>query len=213
MKPKKCALVSTPRAGTHYLRMSLNNHPKMRWTGEFFRKNKRSIFKSHERIKSYIYNDLCSTVIDHFDCVGFVWHLTLDSDLPPSNIDKFILLKRRNVLEQLVSLLIATKTGNWRDTRSEEKVELKLGQLQFFIDRQNALHENFESWGVEYKTVFYEDLCDQFDDTVDSIQEYLGATYYPVRPTSLTKQETRPICEIISNYEEIKWTLKDMNLL
>ena len=79
MKPKKCALVSTPRSGTHYLRMSLNNHPKVRWTGEFFR-NCRSISKSYERIKSYIYNGLCSTVIDQYDYVGFVWHLTLESD-------------------------------------------------------------------------------------------------------------------------------------
>ena len=37
MKPKKCAIVSTPRSGTHYLRISLNNHPKMEFASEFFR--------------------------------------------------------------------------------------------------------------------------------------------------------------------------------
>jgi len=212
MKPKKCALVSTPRSGTHYLRMSLNNHPKVRWTGEFFR-NCRSISKSYERIKSYIYNGLCSTVIDQYDYVGFVWHLTLESDLDLSKIDEFILLKRRNVLEHLCSLLIATKTGSWRDTKSKDKIELNIPQLIFFINRQNKAYEDFENLGVRHKTVFYEDLCNDFVATTRSIQDYLGLEYFDIFPARLKKQETRPIKDIVSNYEEVKWTLKDMNLL
>jgi len=212
MKPKKCALVSTPRSGTHYLRMSLNNHPKVRWTGEFFR-NCRSISKSYERIKSYIYNGLCSTVIDQYDYVGFVWHLTLESDLDLSKVDEFILLKRRNVLEHLCSLLIATKTGSWRDTKSKDKIELNIPQLIFFINRQNKAYEDFENLGVRHKTVFYEDLCNDFVATTRSIQDYLGLEYFDIFPARLKKQETRPIKDIVSNYEEVKWTLKDMNLL
>ena len=212
MKPKKCALVSTPRSGTHYLRMSLNNHPKVRWTGEFFR-NCRSISKSYERIKSYIYNDLCSTIIDQYDYVGFVWHLTLESDLDISKVDEFILLKRRNILEHLCSLLIATKTGRWRDAKSKEKIELNMAQLNFFIDRQNKAYKDFENLGARYKTVFYEDLCENFSQTIKSVQDYLGLEYFDVFPARLKKQETRPVGDIISNYEEVKWTLKDMNLL
>ena len=213
MKPKKCALVSTPRSGTHYLRMSLDNHPKMRLTGEFFRKNTRPVLKSYERIKSYIYNGLCSTIIDQYSYVGFVWHLTLENDLDISKIDEFIVLKRRNVLEHLCSLLIASQTGKWRDTKSKERIELNIAQLNFFIDRQNNAYKDFENLGVKYKTVFYEDLCQNFSKTMDSIQDYLGLEHFRVRPASLKKQETRPIKDIISNYEEVKWILKDMNLL
>ena len=213
MKPKKCALVSTPRSGTHYLRMSLDNHPKMRWTGEFFRKNTKPVLKSYERIKSYIYNGLCSTIIDQYDYVGFVWHLTLESDLDISKVDEFILLKRRNILEHLCSLLIATKTGRWRDAKSKEKIELNMAQLNFFIDRQNKAYKDFENLGVRYKTVFYEDLCENFSQTIKSVQDYLGLEYFDVFPARLKKQETRPVGDIISNYEEVKWTLKDMNLL
>tara|TARA_R100000329_G_C7568833_1_gene201269 strand:- start:207 stop:848 length:642 start_codon:yes stop_codon:yes gene_type:complete len=213
MKPKKCALVSTPRSGTHYLRMSLDNHPKMRWTGEFFRKNTKPVLKSYERIKSYIYNGLCSTIIDQYDYVGFVWHLTLESDLDISKVDEFILLKRRNILEHLCSLLIATKTGRWRDAKSKEKIELNIAQLNFFIDRQNKAYKDFENLGVRYKTVFYEDLCSNFDNTMNSIQDYLGLEHFRIRPSRLKKQENRKVQEIISNYEEVKWTLKDMNLL
>ena len=66
---------------------------------------------------------------------------------------------------------------------------------------------------MEYKTVFYEDLCENFDGTAKSIQDYLDLDYIRLEPAPLIKQETRPIKDIISNYEEVKWTLKDMNLL
>ena len=36
---------------------------------------------------------------------------------------------------------------------------------------------------------------------------------FDIFPARLKKQETRPVGDIISNYEEVKWTLKDMNLL
>jgi len=216
MKPKKCAIVSTPRAGTHYLRMSLNNHPKMRWAGEFFRSNNKHrilpTHKDHFEIKDYIYSDTINPSINKFCYVGFVWHLVLDSDLDFSKIDKFILLRRRDILAQLTSLIIATKTGYWRDKKSIQQVELNIAQLEYFINRQNKLYSDFESWGVEYKTVFYEDLCDSFDETIKSIQDYLGLDYIKLEPASLIKQETRPIQEVISNYEDVKWTLRDMNL-
>jgi hypothetical protein len=141
-----------------------------------------------------------------------VWHLTLSSDLPLSKIDKFILLKRRDILGQLTSLMIATKTNCWRDKKSTHQIELNIAQLEWFIDREKKAHAAFESSGVEYKTVFYEDLCENFDETVKSIQDYLDLDYIRLEPAPLIKQETRPIQEIISNYEDVKWTLRDMNL-
>ena len=217
MKPKKCAIVSTPRSGTHYLRISLNNHPKMEFASEFFRpENKyRTLpkYKKHFQIKDYIYKNTIDPSIAKLNYVGFVWHLTLSSDLPLSKIDKFILLKRRNILGQLTSLMIATRTNCWRDKKSTHQIELNIAQLEWFIDREKKAHAAFESSGVEYKTVFYEDLLDDFDGTVKSIQDYLELEHFRIRPASLKKQETRPIKDIISNYEEVKWTLKDMNLL
>tara|TARA_Y100000592_G_scaffold22371_1_gene34694 strand:+ start:677 stop:1330 length:654 start_codon:yes stop_codon:yes gene_type:complete len=216
MKPKKCAIVSTPRSGTHYLRISLNNHPKMEFASEFFRpENKyRTLpkYKKHFQIKDYIYKNTIDPSIAKLNYVGFVWHLTLSSDLPLSKIDKFILLKRRNILGQLTSLMIATRTNCWRDKKSTHQIELNIAQLEWFIDREKKAHAAFESSGVEYKTVFYEDLCENFDETVKSIQDYLDLDYIRLEPAPLIKQETRPIQEIISNYEDVKWTLRDMNL-
>ena len=217
MKPKKCAIVSTPRAGTHYLRMSLNNHPKIKLASEFFRPDDKyrtsPKYKEHFQIKDYVYNNTIDPSIAKLHYVGFVWHLTLSSDLSLSKIDKFILLKRRDILGQLTSLMIATRTNCWRDKKSTHQIELNIAQLEWFIDREKKAHAAFESSGVEYKTVFYEDLRDDFDGTVKSIQDYLELEHFRIRPASLKKQETRPIKDIISNYEEVKWTLKDMNLL
>ena len=216
MKPKKCAIVSTPRSGTHYLRMSLNNHPKIKLASEFFRPDDKyrtsPKYKEHFQIKDYVYNNTINPSIAKLNYVGFVWHLTLNSDLPPSKIDKFILLKRRDILGQLTSLMIATKTNCWRDKKSTHQIELNIAQLEWFIDREKKAHAAFESSGVEYKTVFYEDLCENFDETLKSIQDYLDLDYIRLEPAPLIKQETRPIQEIISNYEDVKWTLRDMNL-
>ena len=208
MKPKKCALVSTPRSGTHYLRISLNNHPKMEFASEFFRPDNKyrtlPKYKKHFQIKDYIYNNTIDPSIAKLNHVGFVWHLTLNSDLPFSKIDKFILLERKYKLAQFVSLKIATETKIWRDKETKEKVEVLPKNLFDFIDRQTKLYEDFKSLNLDYKKVYYEDLCKNFDETINSIQDYLNVERFELDPAMLQKQEKRPLREVIKNYEEVK---------
>ena len=158
MKPKKCAIVSTPRAGTHYLRMSLDNHPKIGWAGEFFRPDSEyrnsPLYKEHFEIKDYIYDNSITPFVSKFCYVGFVWHLTLSSDLPFSKVDKFILLERKYKLAQFVSLKIATKTGSWRDTESTEKIEVNLEEYFQFLNNNSLAYENFKK-NVEFITKIY----------------------------------------------------------
>lgn len=208
MKPKKCALISTPRAGTHYLRMTLDNHPKIGWAGEFFRPDDKyrtlPIYKEHFKIKDYIYNNTIDPSIAKLNHVGFVWHLTLNSDLPFSKIDKFILLERKYKLAQFVSLKIATKTGSWRDTESTEKIEVNLEEYFQFLNNNSLAYENFKKNVEDYKKVYYEDLCRDFDKTVNSIQDYLNVERFDIEPSTLNKQEQRSLRKVIKNYEEIK---------
>ncbi len=208
MKPKKCALISTPRAGTHYLRMTLDNHPKIGWAGEFFRPDSKyrnsPLYKEHFEIKDYIYDNTITPFVGKFCYVGFVWHLTLNSDLPFSKIDKFILLERKYKLAQFVSLKIATETKVWRDKETKEKVEVLPKNLFDFIDRQTKLYEDFKSLNLDYKKVYYEDLCKDFDKTINSIQDYLNVERFELDPAMLQKQEKRPLREVIKNYEEVK---------
>ena len=208
MKPKKCAIASTPRAGTHYLRMSLANHPKIGWAGEFFRPDSEyrnsPLYKEHFEIKDYIYDNSITPFVSKFCYVGFVWHLTLSSDLPFSKVDKFILLERKYKLAQFVSLKIATKTGSWRDTESTEKIEVNLEEYFQFLNNNSLAYENFKKNVEDYKKVYYEDLCRDFDKTVNSIQDYLNVERFDIEPSTLNKQEQRSLRKVIKNYEEIK---------
>ena len=208
MKPKKCAIVSTPRAGTHYLRMSLDNHPKIGWAGEFFRPDSEyrnsPLYKEHFEIKDYIQDNSITPFVSKFCYVGFVWHLTLSSDLPFSKVDKFILLERKYKLAQFVSLKIATKTGSWTDTESTEKIEVNLEEYFQFLNNNSLPYENYKKNVEDYKKVYYEDLCRDFDKTVNSIQDYLNVERFDIEPSTLNKQEQRSLRKVIKNYEEIK---------
>ena len=215
MKPKKCALVSTPRSGTHFLRSVLHNHKYMEFAGEFFKPLNK---KYPTTIRDYIYDDINDPSIIDLDYVGFVWHLILESDLDKNKIDKFIILERKNKLEQFVSLLIATKTKSFAYTKTTEKIKVDPEHLGYFIDKQNNLYLEFRNSLKEYKDIYYEDLCSNFRQTIKDIHNYLGVRqdnqewgefwfrtngrYFGYTP--FVKQETRPMKEVIINYEDVK---------
>ena len=61
-----------------------------------------------------------------------------------------------------------------------------------------------KSLNLDYKKVYYEDLCKNFDETINSIQDYLNVERFELDPAMLQKQEKRPLREVIKNYEEVK---------
>ena len=215
MKPKKCALVSTPRSGTHFLRSVLHNHKHMEFAGEFFKPLNK---KYPTTIRDYIYDDINDPSISNLDYVGFVWHLVLESHLDKNKIDKFIVLERKNKLEQLVSLIIASKTKSFAYTKTTERIEVDPNHLNNFINKHNDLYLEFRNTSRDYKNIYYEDLCSNFWKTIEDIYSYLGVRQDPQQwgeswfrtngtyfgDTPFVKQETRPMSEVIINYEDVK---------
>ena len=215
MKPKKCAIVSTPRSGTHFLRSILDSHKYMEFAGEFFKPLNK---KYPTTIRDYIYDDTHDPSISNLDYVGFVWHLILESDLDKNKIDKFIILERKNKLEQLVSLIIAGKTGSFAYTKTTERIEVNPDHIASFINKNKDLYLDFRSSIQDYKNVYYEDLCENFEETIKDIHNYLGVRQDPKQwgeswfrtngrnfvHTPLIKQETRPMKEVVINYEDVK---------
>ena len=227
MKPKKCALVSTPRSGTHFLRSALDNHKYIEFAGEFFKEpfchfHKTPYSENYKKypttIRDYIYDDICDPSIIDLDYVGFVWHLILESDLEKNKLDKFIILERKNKLEQFVSLKIAMKTGSFGYTTTTEKVEVYPESLVSFINKHDNLYAEFRNSIKEYKDIYYEDLCANFTKTIKDIHNYLevredfqkwGEFCFrtqdrPFAGIPLVKQETRLMKEVIINYEDVK---------
>ena len=218
MKPKKCALVSTPRSGTHFLRSILDSHKYMKFAGEFFKPPNE---KYPTTIKDYIYDDTHDPSISNLDYVGFVWHLVLESDLDKNKIDKFIILERKNKLEQLVSLIIAGKTGSFAHTKTTERIEVNPDHIAFFINKNKDFYLDFRNSIQDYKNVYYEDLCENFKETIKDIHNYLGIrqdsckwgeSWFRTNNNKIEhyekgiylKQETRPMKEVIINYEDVK---------
>ena len=154
MRPKVCALASTPRSVTHFLRLALNNHPQMSWTGEFFRPDSEyrssPLFKEHFEIKDYVYGNVITPFVNKLRYVGFVWHLTLEADLAYSKVNKFILLERKHKLAQFTSLQIAVKTGFWRipeekpNHKNTEKIEIDIEKYFQFLDKYNSVYDEFK---------------------------------------------------------------------
>lgn len=228
MKPKKCAIVSTPRSGTHFLRFTLDKQSCLQFAGEFFRD--RNWREPEHIIKDYVYNNICDASISHLDYVGFVWHLNLESDLQKNKIDKFILLERKNKLEQFVSLKIASETGSFAYTKTTERIVVYPKQFLHYLNNNRSFYSDFRGSTQGYKNVYYEDLCSNFEETIEDINDYLGVRQDPreqgkwgeswfrtknketghdkkeIRHAKgiYLKQETRPMKDVIINYEDVK---------
>ena len=187
----------------------------MEFAGEFFKPPNE---KYPTTIKDYIYDDTHDPLISNLDYVGFVWHLILESDLDKNKIDKFIILERKNKLEQLVSLIIAGKTGSFAYTKTTERIEVNPYHIASFINKNEDLYLDFRNSIQDYKNVYYEDLCENFRETIKDIHNYLGVRQDPQEwgeswfrtngknfgHTPLVKQETRPMREVVINYEDVK---------
>jgi hypothetical protein len=57
--------------------------------------------------------------------------------------------------------------------------------------------------------ITYEDLCDDWEQTLDRIQRYIGVDPLPISQP-FPKWETRPLRQVVSNYEELQAGMKQM---
>lgn len=106
--------------------------------------------------------------------------------------DRFIFVRRRDKLAQAASYAIAKKTRKWS---SEDESELNPGAHEF-SDREllgalNMVAAHDLGWitmardlSIECKTVWYEDLAEDFSDGVCSTLNYIG-----VAPNALCSPE------------------------
>ena len=120
-----------------------------------------------------------------------------------------IFLHRRNMLRWHVSYLVAQQGGVWiaclpeRGPRPPVWVDehgmppADPGGLahQHRARRFFAGHRCLDLW--------YEDLVNDFDAQMDTVQRFLGLVPQQLRPTCV-KQENRPLCEAIANFDQLR---------
>jgi hypothetical protein len=136
-----------------------------------------------------------------------------------------ISLKRRNVLAAFVSLKISESNNVWQHQQhdsllldaflddwavyrydAEHLVELDFEETDNAIKDMLALYESVDHQMMDFRhpllEVWYEDLIRDWNHWMSVIQLYLCVEPMPLKAATC-KQETRPLSQIISNYEEI----------
>ncbi len=133
---------------------------------------------------------------------------------------RVVVLERRGVVRQFVSLKIARKDNIWRQPvmypRSDvtsRAVVITADELLEYESRQRHAYESFESLlgGAPFLNTTYEELMENRDVEIERIGEFLGVGK-PDRSTSprLRHQNPEPLSELISNFDQLRSDLSGL---
>ena len=212
-----------PRSGSTLLHTYLNSHPAIVSKGERVITDLRY---HHQRIdQNYLTEKVFCPQPKQIKAVGAKFFVNLVAypngrvlidhlnDIP--NL-KIILLNRRNLLRVILSNKIAEQTGQMSAWKKAH--ELSLESRSIYLDPKEclALLEKMEEEydkarksldAKNHLTIFYEDLVSRKEATLYSIQKFLQVP--PCKLLSLLRQQNpEPLCELISNYDDLAKSLK-----
>lgn len=213
------------RTGSTLLSASLNQHPDIRCYGELFHERDfddnqpdgcdRAALAGTELIDRVFAAEAPQVIgframLDHPPASrprwrGFWEHLAAQDV-------RVVHLHRRDRLAQYTSLQIAATTGVFHPSPEtpgipadqRPRVRIDPDAYQAWLDERRAHElERLRVLGARpLMAVTYERLTSRWTQTMDELQRFLGA---PIRalPQAKHKQETRPLAEAISNYDEL----------
>jgi hypothetical protein len=217
-------ILSQPRTGSTLLNAALRQHPQVLKHSEILNHGQRHSlpWDGYQRLT------MALRPIARYKAVGCTMHAfqpdrgwpdyhkwepawdALEED--PSI--KIIRLQRLNALAQLASWKIADVLGMWGDQSDvTERPSVRIEPYELFWFRswnQMTFDRRLSRLGQHtILEVTYEDLCDDWDQTVDRIQRYIGVDPLPISQP-FPKWETRPLDQVVSNYEELQAGMKQM---
>lgn len=158
------------------------------------------------------FRDGCNGFAVHFDQAAS-WNLF---DILPAFRFNYICLKRRNQLARYVSELQASKHNTWQcydKVAVPELVKVNVDVSDFLrvsTDIDNDWSDFYNKKAGDNKTldVYYEDLCDDFNNTIVKICDYIGVEYSDSMMPTTVKVALSPLKESIINIEEVICELK-----
>lgn len=122
---------------------------------------------------------------------------------------KILHIKRKNTLQELLSLRRAFKTNQWANTTGDTEKQLSISLdyedcLQEFTYAQKS-KDRFDAFFQDHPKidVIYEDLANDYESEMRRIQDFLEVNYEPVTPSTF-KQSNQTLMEAITNYTELK---------
>lgn len=220
IKPIGWLIMSYPRCGTHMLATALNNHPDLRCYGEVF--NPTTSYGKHN----------FATVQQVFEVgwpdkhTGFAVHSLIDRPGCPATMlpdmagyssfwehipdyTPTIFIQRKNALARYVSHIMAISTGVWNSTGTDGTPEdiyapVHVDIREFEYDMKYS-QECYDSAAMYFKygiRVYYEDMLNDWDTVMETVQTYLHVPYVPVKPDTI--KLALPLRETIDNYIQVE---------
>lgn len=203
----KAIIISQPRSGTQMLAAGLGQHPDV---GIYSWPTKDE--NLWQQVNEIHENSFSVTVITTHHYWGEEWAqkycgATLDefwtrmSELH----DRAILLRRNNPLKRYVSEEI-TKTLGIGVTAPRSKDPKVIVDPRDFVRQMISSYEYWDRIQQHFPdalVISYEALDELWGSTICRIQRYLGLTEMKLLPITY-RQESRPLCDIIKNYGEVR---------
>jgi len=231
-KKKKFVILGSGRSGNTWLFDYLNKYPDVLCHGELFHKE-RIIYSWEYKIQDMMSTQWRDANTKKFmrrvwKCnfgnrvVGFVLFFSHNPAFAISLMEDVsvakILLRRRNVIRQYVSMQIGFKTGQWNissdmEKKKEATIHIDSMKIQAFIERTHTYFESaykiLSKQRQPYLQLYYEDIHGPFqEEYLQKLCHFLGVQYVAGLTSSLRKQNPEPLSELIENFSEIEEALK-----
>ena len=210
---RRFMVLGRSRVGSNLLISYLNSHPSIQTKGEIFQNlnnqdyNKilsREFCKKPSQIRASGFKIFYYHPLDNKSTT--LWN-TLEADLELQVIH----LKRRNILQTLVSRKIAEITDVWAQTiddmeESNSAITLVLDKNEledaFCLTREMERHAEKQFSNHQLISIEYENLITNTQSVFKKLTDFLDVEYS--RPqTPLLKQNSRSLREIITNYDAL----------
>ncbi|MBE9126705.1 MULTISPECIES: Stf0 family sulfotransferase [unclassified Coleofasciculus] len=136
---------------------------------------------------------------------------------------KIIYLKRKNILRQAVSRMLANRKNQWHLTSQDKKNKTPskayidcdelIKQIQdgeMYLEKEKEVLDNLN---LPYITILYEDdllKTEKHQETLNRIFDYLGLSSIPVK-TQLVRTTSDQLSDFIENYEEVVKAVRQTN--
>ena len=210
---QKFVIVSSGRSGSNLLVSLLDSHENVEAHGELFR-----FLNGDSSLKRW--NEIFSNKNKIIEMAGFklfyyhpfdqkkagVWDI-LQSDKET----KIIHLVRENRVRVYVSLMVANKTGKWRNKSGKTK-SIEDKRINIDLDEFIKWAEEKERYEIDTREKFknhpfievsYEKLVRNRESVFDNLLTFLGVSKMTLH-SSLRKQNSEKLEDLIVNYDEFK---------
>ncbi|MGH6841760.1 MAG: Stf0 family sulfotransferase [Methylocella sp.] len=229
---RRFVIVGTARTGSTLLVNLLNAHSQVLAFGELFRSPEGigwdvRPFLNYESAKllalyradpqRFLHTSVFRRWPQSYAAVGFKLFYYHARDAPYSviweylaqNLDTHILhIKRRNILEQYLSLKLAHDTEVWSITEPAERepmpICLNIEDCRKHFQWVRSLENDCETFFARHKVkdIYYEDLALDSDAEMASVEKFLGLNKEKLN-TRMVRQRTLPLSHAIANYHEL----------